>query len=220
MKIARTVLRGERKGNLPALPDQRMVSKRMKKSIAIFIFLIVLFPRVLIADSPITYPLWELVAQVDLIIVGVPHVPLEEIQDGIQGNTSHYIVFEVIPQETLKGKTKKQSLEIIYWPLEDIHRPSPLLLRDLDGKEAILFLDEIDDNDSQRLYFAGHTPEALQPFNDNMIIKIKDEVVYQQKVLKRFKKDIKASELAHYDIVKTLIRELTNKKNSWIIFEN
>ena len=181
----------------------------MKKSLIWLVFFLVCFPKGLMAQSVNNYPLWQLVAQSDLIIIGVPYVPTDQIEEGLQERASHYITFEVSVKEVLKGERKKDSLEIIYWPVEEIYRPSPLLLRELSEKDSIFFLDEIDDEDSKSLNFAGHTPNALQPFDREVVSRLQEEVAYQQTVLKNFETEIKTSELAHYEQVKRLIQDLT-----------
>jgi hypothetical protein len=183
---------------------------KQKVSFALVLMIVVVCPKLWCTELPIRTPLWELIAGADLILVGIPHVPLESLQEGMNGNVSTAITIDVTPEEPLKGTSNMAPLHVVYWPKDDGYRPSPQVLRDVNGKRALFFLDEHDDD---RFNFAGHTPEALQPFDDTMLARIQQEITYQQDVLRRFTQDIQPSDLAHYDRVKTLIRDL-RKRNT------
>ena len=160
-------------------------------------------------------PLWNLVAQSHMIIVGTPTVPVDQFEPAQRTGHGRYIDFDTGVQRCLKGDPCPQTMTTRYYIYADA-RESPVdrALVAANGKESVLFLlTGLSSNVGRSAnYLAGHTAAAVQPASPDLIHDLKAEVAAQQEIVRRFGENFPPSNEPLYGKVKSLIEAMLNRR--------
>lgn len=137
--------------------------------------------------------LWKLVANSQIIASGRLSVPSERLAALKKAGKEDYVELLFQSERCLKGNCAAQST-IRYFSEDVPYSPQLQSLIELDGKDAIVFLVAVSESGSmqgvtfERLYFAGHTPEALRLSTEHEEQQIAAEVAAQSSALTGFSK--------------------------------
>lgn len=170
----------------------------------------VLIPSTVTADtvpaleSP---PLWKLIAQSHVIIVGTPGVPVDQFEPTQRTGHGRYIDFNTSVQQCLKSHPCLETITTRYYIYADSRSPMDSALVSANGKESVLFLlTGLSSNVGHSAnYFAGYTAAALQPGTPDLIRDVTAEVAAQQEILRRFAENFPATKEPLYPQVKSLV---------------
>jgi len=141
-------------------------------------------------------PLWKLVAQSDMIATGVLEFPTHTIAPRT------YVPLPVGQVRVLKGSPDPAI--VIRWFSEPTeYAPSQERLEAAAGASSLLFATRVEG----LLYFAGHTPDALQPASMAAIADVEAEVARQDRILADWRPD---ASVDHYDEVRAIIDQIAS----------
>ena len=114
-----------------------------------------------------------------------------------------YVDIPVRAAGVLKGG-EVESATVRFYPRDASYRPSNEAVLRLAGAPAILFLTRVDEG-PVGLYFAGHSPEALQPATEQTIGAARAEVARQTEIVRSWRAD---TTLPRFSEVRALISRL------------
>ena len=159
-------------------------------------------------------PLWKLIAQSHVIIVGVPVVPVDQFEPAQRTGHGRYIDFDTPVQQCLKGDPCPETMTTRYYIYGESHSPLDAALVSANGKESILFLlTGLSSNVAHSAnYFAGHTHTALQTASPELIQDISAEVAAQREIVRRFGENFPVRNEPLYEKVKALIEGTLNPR--------
>lgn len=175
-----------------------------------------------IAASP-TYSNWKLVAQSDLIVRGRLIAPVQTLRARSKSKKPNEEILKVRIHQVLKGKQGQKSLAIrISTPLAS-YEPSLQTILSLNGKEVVAMVGREDGESIQgqflpspsaeQSFFAGYSPEALQPDSSDLALRIRTEVQNQERIAAEFSRLPAARPDASEPKVKALIQAMLNEKS-------
>lgn len=160
-------------------------------------------------------PLWNLVAQSHMIIVGTPTVPVEQFEPAQRTGHGRYIDFETGVQQCLKGDPCPQTITTRHYIYADA-REAPVddALVAANAKASVLFLltGLSSHVGGSANYLAGHTAAAVQPSLSDLIRDLEAEVAAQQEIVRRFGENFPAANERLYGKVKSLIEAMLNRR--------
>jgi hypothetical protein len=130
--------------------------------------------------------LWKLVAQSHLIVVGVPTVPIDQIETAQRAGKHDYVDIVVRVNKSLKGDERAEAIAIRYYSEPRSYSPSLRTLTELNGKGCVLFVIKSDEEGVQGFYFAGNTPKAIETASSQFIVQVGDEVLAQKQITNHF----------------------------------
>lgn len=162
-------------------------------------------------------PLWKLVAESHAIIVGIPNVPVDQLEEAHRSGDRRYIDFDNRVLECLKSDLCPDTMPVRYYTLGQPDSAMDQALLCANGKESVLFLltGLSSSVGGSANYFAGSTHTALQPSNPDLIREIRAEIAAQQEILRRFAENFPASEDPLHAKVKPLV-EATLSRWRWL----
>lgn len=138
-------------------------------------------------------PLWRLVAQSDVISTGRLEFPAAPV------TPRSYVQLPVRESRFLKGEAGERL--IIRWFSEPgPYAPSAAQLEIASDSSSILFAVRAGGS----LYFAGNTPDAIQPAEATTVAAVETEIARQEEVLRRWRDDRSVDHYAE-------VRSITNR---------
>ena len=145
-------------------------------------------------------PLWRLVAQSDLIATGRLEFPTSPAVPR------SYVELPVLDHSVLKGEASERL--IIRWFSEPgLYAPSAAQLEIASGSSSIMFAVRAGGS----LYFAGNTPDAVQPVEATTVAAVETEIARQEEVLRRWRDDLSVD---HYAEVRSIISQIARLHTS------
>jgi hypothetical protein len=153
---------------------------------------------------------WKLVAQSDLIIVGTPTVPVDEIQ-----RSGKYIHIPVRVKDCLKGDPCPETTAVRYFTDPAWYNPAPSTLVESSGNQSVLFLTYVDTRTitgAPEIYFAGHTPKAFQPYSRELIGQVSAEVMAQKQIIDQFSRNFRPEDEPSYSKVQSLVEAMVDRR--------
>lgn len=145
-------------------------------------------------------PLWRLVAQSDVISTGRLEFPTGPI------TPRSYVELPVLENRFLKGETGER--QIIRWFSEPgPYAPSAAQLEIASGSSSIVFAARAGGS----LYFAGNTPDAVQPAEATTVAAVETEIARQEEVLRRWRDD---RSVDHYAEVRSIIHQIARLRTT------
>jgi hypothetical protein len=165
------------------------------------------------------YEDWRLVAESDLILRAHLTVPVEAIRASVAAENYAYLTLRAWIVEVLKGKPNATAVEVRYFTRPNSYSPSPQAVIDLNQKEALVFLLRSDDPAVAGLYFAGHTPRALQVIEPDVLKAVREEVQNQQRIIATYPRSKAAQPDAQHQKVRALVQQMLDKRTEEAAFE-
>lgn len=184
----------------------------MHRELAIALFLF--FSTSTQAEEPPAKELWKLVAQSDLIIVGTPSVPTEQIDESERSGEHRYIDIPTRVKNCLKGDPCPETMVFRYFTRPAWHNPAPRNLVESNGNQSVLFLTYVDTQTITRapeIYFAGHTPSALQPSSEELIRQVDAENRAQKEIINQFAQNFRPADEPSQVKVRALIEAMLER---------
>jgi hypothetical protein len=130
--------------------------------------------------------LWRLVAQSHMVVVGAPVVPVRDILKAQRADDHRYVDISVPVIQCIKGDVCAGTVVIRHYTKPIPFKPRPQALIELNAKQSIFFLVQIDEKYSKEVRFAGNTHEALRPHSDAVARRILSAVKSQERLLAEF----------------------------------
>jgi hypothetical protein len=156
-------------------------------------------PPAAAAACPADPALGRLVAASHLVLVGRMDVPRQALTDGQE----RYVDIPATVSATIKGDEAGPAT-IRFFTRDDGYHPSNADVLALADAPAILFLTRVDEGRGA-LYFAGHSPAALQGASQPNLAAARGEAARQARLLRSWRAD---PGLPHYREVRRLIARL------------
>ena len=163
-------------------------------------------------------PLWLLVAQSPIISKGALRVPISAIEELRASGKRDYVNLEIENAEFLKGSAPK-TFTIRWFSEGRDYAPDLPLLKQLNGREVVVFTLCAGPTESRAIYLAGHTPEALAASSEVLIRNIQTEIERQKQLLAQFPKGIEEIPKSRIESVRRLIENMTLKGRAEAAFE-
>jgi hypothetical protein len=159
-------------------------------------------------------PLWNLVAQSHMIIVGIPIVPVDQFEPAQRTGHGRYIDFETSVQQCLNGVPCPETIPGRHYIYADARLGSiDQALVSANGTASVLFLlTGLSSDGRPANYLAGHTAAAVQPATPELIREITLEVAAQQEILRRFPANFPAGNEPLSGKVKALVDAMLNRR--------
>ena len=160
-------------------------------------------------------PLWNLVAQSHMIIVGTPSVPVDQFEPAQRTGHGRYIDFDTSVQQCLKGVPCPETIASRHYIFADARLESiDQALVSANGAASVLFLliDVGGKVGHGANVLAGHTAAAVQPATPEMIREITAEVAAQQEIVRRFGENFPVGNEPLYGEVNSLIEAMLNRR--------
>lgn len=160
-------------------------------------------------------PLWNLVAQSHMIIVGTPTVPVDQFEPAQRTGHGRYIDFDTSVQQCLKGVPCPKTIASRHYIFADGRLESiDGALVSANGTASVLFLliDMGGKVGHGANSLAGHTAAAVQPATPELIRDITAEVAAQQEIVRRFSENFPIGNEPLYGKVKSLIEAMLNRR--------
>jgi hypothetical protein len=135
---------------------------------------------------------WKLIANSSLIITGKIDVPIAAIDQATKTGKHSYVEFKVNNVHTIKGEYRENDIIISYYTEKREYAPYPELIKSLNGKDVLLFLQYVSDDygTSGDYYFAGYSKRSVAAVDKNTIRLIQSEINHQNKILSTNLEDI------------------------------
>ena len=159
--------------------------------------------------------LWKLVAQSHLIIVGTPSVPTDQIEESERSGEHRYIDVPVRVKNCLKGDPCPETIVVRYFTRPAWYNPAPRTLVESSGNQSVLFLTRVDTQTITRLpeiYFAGHTPKAIQPYSEELIRQVGVEALAQKQIIDQFTRNFPPEDEPSHVKVRSLIEATLHRR--------
>ena len=131
---------------------------------------------------------WPLVAKSSVILTGTLEMPVDRIRACLASNCHAYVDVTVTTGQVLKGHAPPH-LAVRWFTELRHHAPEPERVISFNGRQALIFLHEVQDPAVKGFYFAGDTPRALSDAGDAHVQEVRREVAAQQEILLRFAED-------------------------------
>lgn len=128
------------------------------------------------ADTKIAF----LLAASDLVLIGRMGVARQRFTDEAEKPSPEYLEIPVQIERVLKGGDVS-SATLRFYPKDASYKPSNAAVLDLANAPAVLFLTRVEDG-PVGLYFAGHSPDALQPATDEIVSEVSAEASRQAQI--------------------------------------
>lgn len=145
-------------------------------------------------------PLWRLVAQSDVISTGRLEFPAGPV------SPRSYVELSVQDNRPLKGEAGERL--IIRWFSEPgPYAPSATQLEIASGTSSIVFALRAGGS----LYFAGNTPDAVQPAEAKAVAALETEIARQEEVLRRWRDE---PSVAYYAEVRSIIDQIASLRTT------
>jgi hypothetical protein len=158
---------------------------------------------------------WKLVAQSDLITVGTPTVPLDQVEEAQRSGKHEYIDISVRVKDCLKGDPCPETTVIRYHTAPAWYDPAPQTLVESSGNQSVLFLTYVDTQtitQAPEIYFAGHTPKAIQPYSEEVFRQVTAEVLAQKEIIKEFARSFRPADEPSHAKVRSLIEAMLHRR--------
>jgi hypothetical protein len=178
---------------------------------------------VCLAPSPIALAqaappaeLWKLVAQSHVIVVGIPSVPADQIEHSERSGQHDYVVVPVRVNECLKGDLCPETIVVRYFTCPAWYKPAPRTLVESSGNQSVLFLIQVDTqtkSGAPEIYFAGHTPKAIQPSSEELIRQVRAETLAQKKIIDDFARNFRPEDEPSHVKVRSLIEATLHRRS-------
>jgi hypothetical protein len=140
---------------------------------------------VMFAQAGASDGLWKLVAQSHMIVVGTPIVPVDQIEQSKRSGQYDYITVPVRVNGCLKGDACPKTMKVRFFTRPDSYSPAPRTLVKSSGSQSVLFLIQVDTqtiSGTPEIYFAGHTPRAIQRYSGELIRQVRVEALAQNRL--------------------------------------
>lgn len=154
-------------------------------------------------SCPTETTLADLVAGSDLVLIGRMQITRQRLSEEAQKPSLDYVDIPIRVEALLKGG-EVASATVRFYPRDAPYKPSNDAVLRLAGAPAILFLTRVDEG-PVGLYFAGHSPEALQSATEQTIGAARAEVARQTEIIRSWRTD---TTLPHFSEVRALIARL------------
>lgn len=158
--------------------------------------------------------LWKLVAQSQMIVVGTPTVPADQIQRSERSGQYDYIAVPVRVKESLKGDSRAEIM-VRYFTRPAWYSPAPRTLLESNDKQSILFLLQVDTqtiSGTPETYFAGHTRKAIQPYSEELCRRVRDETLAQKRIIDDFARNFRPADEPSSMKVRSLIEATLDRR--------
>ena len=159
--------------------------------------------------------LWKLVAQSHIIIVGTPSVPADQIEESERSGEHRYIDVPVRVKNCLKGDPCPETIVVRYFTRPAWYNPAPRTLVESSGNQSVLFLTQVDTQTITGLpeiYFAGHTPKAIQPSSEELIRQVGVEALAQKQIIDQFARNFRPEDEPSHVKVRSLIEATLHRR--------
>lgn len=130
--------------------------------------------------------LWKLIAQSHAIVVGVSAVPVDQIETAERTGKHQYVDIFVNVKKWLKSGQRDERITVRHYTEPRDYNPTLATLKQLNGKECVLFLYKSDEEDIAGFYFAGYTQRAIQTASSELVSQVSNEVSSQGKIIREF----------------------------------
>lgn len=157
--------------------------------------------------------LWQLVVQSDVIVDGVPDVPVEQIGKANDSGKHEYVNLTVRVKKCIKGDHCPATILVRYYTRSD--SPSARILAESNAKQSVLFLTQVDTQTithAPEVYFAGHTPKAIQSSSQELIERLSAEVSAQKEIINDFARHFRPENEPAYARVRELVEATLNPR--------
>ncbi len=155
------------------------------------------------ANCPANVELANLIASSDQILIGTMTFSARLLAEEASNARPDYFEIPVEVETWLKGGDAGR-VSLRFYPVDAPYKPSNAAMSELAGSSAILFLTQVDEG-PVGLYFAGHSPEALQSSSPSAINAVRTEVSRQIELQEGHDVD---PTLPHFQEVTRLIAQL------------
>lgn len=162
--------------------------------------------------------LWKLVAQSHVIIVGIADVPVDQIEKSRRSGEHRYIDVPVRSKDCIKGESLPGTVVVRYHTRPDPHSPAQQTLVESSGNQSVLFLISVDNSGTRGIYFAGHTPQAIQPYSQEFADQVSAEVLAQKQIIDQFARMFHPEEEPSYAKVRPLIEAMVHRSTEKQVF--
>lgn len=152
------------------------------------------------ASCPTDSKLAVLTAGSDLVLIARMDVPRQRLVDEAQKSSPDYLDIPIRVDGVVKGDAVGAAT-VRFFPKDAFYKPSNDAVLGLAGATALLFLTRVDG----ALYFAGHSPEALQPATEQTIGATRAEAARQMEIIRTWRVD---TALPRFNEVRALIARL------------
>lgn len=184
----------------------------MRPEFAIALFL---FSTSAPAEEMAAPELWKLVAQSHFIIVGTPTVPVAQIEESERSGEHNYIEISVRVKNCLKGDPCPETMVVRYFTRPAWYAPTPRTLVESSGNQSVLFLIQVDTQTNSGLpeiYFAGHTPKAIQPSSEELIRQVGVETLAQKQIIEQFGRNFRPEDQPSHLQVRSAIEKTLDRR--------
>lgn len=140
-------------------------------------------------SSPVSVPaslcpadvkLASLIAASDLVLIGRMEVARQRLADEARKPSPDYLDIPVQIEGVVKGGNVG-SATLRFYPKDAPYKPSNAAVFDLASAPVVLFLTRVEDG-PVGLYFAGNSPDALQPATGKIVGAIRAEALRQAQI--------------------------------------
>ena len=167
------------------------------------------------AQEPPAQELWKLIAESHVIIVGTPTVSVDQIEESQRSGEHRYVNIPVRVKECLKGDPCPETTVVRYFTRPAWYAPAPSTLIESNGTESVLFLTYVDTQTITRgpeIYFAGHTPKAIQAYSRELGGQVSAEVMAQKQIIDQFPRNFRPKDEPSYSKVRSLIEAMVDRR--------
>lgn len=154
-------------------------------------------------QCPADAKLAALLAASDLVLLGKMDVPKQRLADEARKASPEYLDIPLKVESAVKGGSVG-SVTVRFYPQDAVYKPSIESVLRLAGKPAMLFLTRVDEG-PVGLYFAGHTPDALELATDLTVAAARAEAARQALIVASWRAD---TTLPRFAEVRALVARL------------
>lgn len=168
-----------------------------------------------VAQSNPSDELWKLVAQSHMIVVGIPSVPADKIEQSERSGQHDYIAVPVRVNDCLKGDPCPETIVVRYFTRPVWYHPAPRTLVESSGNQLVLFVIQVDTqtiSGAPEIYFAGHTPKAVQPYSEELIRQVRVETLAQKQIIADFARNFRPEDEPYHVKVRSLIEATLHRR--------
>jgi hypothetical protein len=175
----------------------------------ILMVIILLCPSLVQAEAKKEYPFWQLVAKSVLIVEGTMDVPVAAIQKAEQDGDYDYVKVPVAVTTALKGKAESKDFNFRYYTdTEQYGGVSRNSIISLNGQPVTLFLQKV----REKYYLAAYASETMQPANDDLVRRVKEEAATQEKLIEENNSYAAGHVLPRESEVQSLVELMIDKR--------
>ena len=159
--------------------------------------------------------LWKLVAQSHMIVVGTPSVPADQIEQSERSGRYDYIAVPARVNDCLKGDPCPETVVVRYFTRPAWYSPAQRTLVESSGNQSVLFLTQVDTqtlSGAPEIYFAGHTPKAIQPYSEELLCQIRVETLAQKRIIDDFARNFRPEDEPSSVKVRSLIEATLHRR--------